>query len=275
MLGRNTFYQIQASSGYSQATIQRLFAYFHAHPPVINIQATHPCHLIIDGTYFAGNRCLIIYYDSDIRYTHLYRVSTHERYEELKKDLLTLKNHGLSIMSITCDGHRALLKAIHDVFPTMIVQRCLVHVQRMSLIYLTQRPKTEAGIELRSLVLWLHTITTHEKKQEWIRVFTTWCSRYEVFLREKSVNPLTTRHWYTHRKLRRTRSLILHALPNLFHYLDDPLIPKSTNGVESFFGILKNHLAIHRGLSSEHWSSYITWYLSLKNDKSFLSHTQH
>ena len=35
----------------------------------------------------------------------------------------------------------------------------------------------------------------------------------------------------------------------MFHYLDNNRIPKSTNGLESFFGHLKGNLNIHRGLS--------------------------
>jgi len=54
----------------------------------------------------------------------------------------------------------------------------------------------------------------------------------------------------------------------MFHYLDNPRIPKSTNGLESFFGHLKSNLTIHRGLSLKHRKEFILWYLYLKNKKS-------
>ena len=55
----------------------------------------------------------------------------------------------------------------------------------------------------------------------------------------------------THKFLRRTRSLIKNVLPNLFHYLDDSKIPKSTNGIETRFSYLKNNLKIHIGLTKK------------------------
>jgi O-glycosyl hydrolase len=53
----------------------------------------------------------------------------------------------------------------------------------------------------------------------------------------------------------------------MFHYLENPRIPKSTNGIESFFGHLKGHLAIHRGLTKTHFKGFIQWYLWLKNNQ--------
>ena len=34
---------------------------------------------------------------------------------------------------------------------------------------------------------------------------------------------------------------IKRALPNMFHYLDNTKIPKTTNSIESFFGHMKGH----------------------------------
>lgn len=45
----------------------------------------------------------------------------------------------------------------------------------------------------------------------------------------------------------------------MFHYLDNPKIPKSTNAIESFFGHMKGHLNIHRGLSYKHRKQYLMW----------------
>lgn len=51
----------------------------------------------------------------------------------------------------------------------------------------------------------------------------------------------------------------------MFHYLDNARVAKSTNGLESFFGHLKGHLAVHRGLSIKHRKNFIQWYLYFKN----------
>ena len=42
------------------------------------------------------------------------------------------------------------------------------------------------------------------------------------------------------RDLKRARSLFLAALPDRFHDLDDPAIPKSTNALEGYFARLKH-----------------------------------
>ena len=57
------------------------------------------------------------------------------------------------------------------------------------------------------------------------------------------------------------------ALPNMFHYLDNPRIPKTTNALESFFGHLKQNVSLHRGLSKEHYRNYIKWYLFYKSNE--------
>ena len=100
----------------------------------------------------------------------------------------------------------------------------------MSLIYLTRFPKTDAGTTLRYWVRKLHEIDSYEKRDSWITQFEGWCREYDLFLKEKSES-LSGRKWYTHKLLRRTRSLIKNALPNMFHYLDNPEIPKSSNGL--------------------------------------------
>jgi len=46
----------------------------------------------------------------------------------------------------------------------------------------------------------------------------------------------------------------------LFHYLDNPKIPKLTNGLECRFSYLKNNPRAHRGLSKEHRKSFLLWY---------------
>ena len=66
---------------------------------------------------------------------------------------------------------------------------------------------------------------------------------------------------------RDTYLTIKRALPNMFHYLNNPKIPYTTNGIEGFFSHLKNHLDSHRGLTVQHRINFIKWYVYLSNDK--------
>lgn len=207
----------------------------------------------------------MIYRDNDIKYTQLYRFSDGERYEEICEDLRNLALLGIQIESITCDGHKATLKAIKKIYPDIIVQRCVVHVHRMANIWLRQRPKTQATIELKRIVNLLPLVKTHNDRITFTRMFIQWYNQHKEFVNEKARNITTGRWWYRHKNLKRATTLIQKALPNLFYFLDNPQIPKSTNGLESFFGHLKDNLSVHRGLSYKNRKAFILWYLYYKN----------
>jgi iron-sulfur cluster repair protein YtfE (RIC family) len=90
-------------------------------------------NLRLDATYFSSF-CVVCYQDHTIGYTQLIRFSDGEHYEEIKEDLTNLIKLGVQIESITCDGHKSILKAINKALPNVLIQRCLVHLQRMCLL---------------------------------------------------------------------------------------------------------------------------------------------
>lgn len=108
-------------------------------------------------------------------------------------------------------------------------------------------------------------LTTEVDKQNWIINLIDWHKRYENYVNQKSFNEETGRYWYTHKMVRRSFTLIRKALPNMFHFINNPRIPSNTNGLESFFGHLKDNLSIHRGLSKQHRKNFIKWYLYFMN----------
>jgi Transposase, Mutator family len=228
--------------------------------------------LLIDGTYYGKDICLIVYRDNAIKFTQLYRLTDGEWYKEMKEDLQNLLSLNIQIESITCDGHTSLLKAIRNTCKEVVIQRCVIHVQRMCRIWLTMQPQTQPGRELRKIVNVMHRIQTPQESNIWIKQLDTWYRGHEEFVNEKSRNPLTGREWFKHKLLKRCVTVIGKALPNLFHYTYNQRIPKSTNGLESFFGHLKDNLRIHRGMTLEHRKNFIKWYLYFRNQESFKSH---
>lgn len=266
VVGKQTLQELSNASNKSARTLQRLFSVYLDNPPNPKIISSKKCYLVIDGTYFKNNFCVLNYLDSGLKYLQYYRIVERENYSNYLSDLEFLKQVGIIPFSITSDGQKGLLWAIKDVFPDTVHQRCVVHIQRMSLTYLTRNPKTEAGITLRYWIKKLHKIDNHDKKDFWISQFEGWCRKYDYFLKEKSES-LSGRKWYTHKLLRRTRSLIKNALPNMFHYLDNPHISKSTNCLETKFSYLKNNVKIHRGLSKKNRRSFIVWYNYFKNNQ--------
>jgi transposase-like protein len=222
--------------------------------------------LRVDATYFE-QFCVLCYQDNRDGYTQLIRFSDGEHYEEIKEDLDNLIRLGLQIESITTDGHKSLLKAMKATMPNVTTQRCLVHIQRMCLLWLTRYPKHISGIELRALILLLLKIKTHNDRIYWTRELEKWHQKHKDYLNEKTYHALTSRYWFKHKLLRRSYYTIKRALPNMFHFLSNPNIPATTNGIEGFFSHLKNHLDLHRGLTTKHRINFIKWYVYLSNDK--------
>jgi AraC-like DNA-binding protein len=266
ILERQTFKTLSRDSGLSVDTLQRIFYAYLKRSPTVRILKRANVNLRVDATYFK-RFCMLCYQDHEDGYTQLIRFSDGEHYEEIKEDLNNLIKLGVQIESITTDGHKSILKAIRKTIPEVIVQRCLVHIQRMCLLWLTRFPKHLAGQELRRLVLLLLDIKTDNDRLYWAQQLDRWYAHHRHYLQEKTINQQTGRYWYTHKLLRRSYFTIKRALPNMFHYLTNPKIPATTNGIEGFFSHLKNHLDLHRGLTPEHRINFIKWYVYLSNDK--------
>ena len=263
---RQTFKTLSRDSGLSIDTLQRTFYTILDQAPEVKILKGTGIYLRVDATYFK-QFCLLCYQDHHATYTQLIRFSDGEHYHEIKEDLNNLIKLGLQIESITTDGHKSILKAIKKVMPDVVVQRCLVHIQRMCLLWLTQYPKHIAGIELRALVLMLQKIKTDNDRKFWTNQLEAWYKRHTAYLNEKTINQQTGRYWYTHKLLRRSYFTIKRALPNMFHFLSNSQIPATTNGIEGYFSHLKNHLDLHRGLTTKHRINFIKWYVYLSNGK--------
>jgi hypothetical protein len=221
----------------------------------------------LDGTYFEKENCLLVYYDVSKNNILHWRYTTSELAEEIEGDLRYLKANGVNVTSAISDGGRAILKALGAVYPDIPKQRCLVHIQRMAFLWLTQRPKTVAGKTLRALCFTINKIRSKTDAELWAETFLNWDETYKEFLTEKSYTP-SGRWWYTHKYLRKTRRMILNALPDMFHYLDIPNLPKDTNKIDGgIFSNLKEHYRIHRGIPGYKRARFFYWFLYLKNLK--------
>lgn len=265
VLERQTFKTLSRDSGYSVDTLQRLFYTFLEQSPKVQIIKKDRVNLRVDATYFK-DICLVCYQDNKDSYNQLIRFSDGEHFEEIKEDLDNLIKLGVHIESITTDGHKSILKAIKKSDPNIVTQRCLVHIQRMCLIWLTKYPKHLAGVELRGLVLMILKIKTKNDQLYWTEELNQWHIRHKDYLNEKAFK-INGGFWYKHKFLRRAYTSIKRALPNMFHYLSNPSIPCTTNGIEGYFSHLKNHLDLHRGLTKKHRIDFIKWYVFFSNQR--------
>ncbi len=170
---------------------------------------------------------------------------------------------------VICDGQKGLLKAINACWPAARLQRCIFHVMQLATVRLTRNPKTDAGRELRSLMLRLPSVHTHAQKKIWIEEFVSWEHRHETLLKERTHGEgrLVRRWWYTHRNLRAARSLFLNAIPHLFTYLDDQ-VPRTTNHVEGGINArLAELITRHRGMGQARKRILAARFLSERSQK--------
>lgn len=234
----------------------------------IFLETGKPAVLILDGLYISRDCVVLIAFNGISNKPLLWGFAKGENFYTWSNILNRIKSSGISVHGIVSDGQKGLILALKTIFPHIPHQRCTAHVVRLSLAWLTMKPKTEAGILLRKLVLLLHKIKTKEDSKIWIDSYLGWRESFHDFLKEKSINPLTGYRWYTHRKLRAVNSLINRALPNLFIFLEDSTIPSTTNKVEGGINApLVELLHRHRGTNVLRQKILVCAYLNKRKGK--------
>lgn len=223
--------------------------------------------LVVDGVSVVKHQLVALVIFDRLKHIPLFWSFTlRESYDSWVNIFGTMKVKGIYPAVIICDGQKGLIKAINEVWPKTIIQRCLIHISRQAKAWLTQNPKTPAGQELLVIVKALTKIETKQQKDLWLKSFHNWLKKYDDFLKERTCHTiLEHRWWYTHKKLRGTRSLLKNSLENLFIYLDDPRVPKTSNDVEGGINSrIKDLLRIHRGLTPPHQQVLVAWYLAVR-----------
>ena len=126
---------------------------------------------------------------------------------------------------------------------------CQFHQIAIENRYLTRRPKLEPAIELRRITLNL----TKTDEETFAKQLNDWYTKYQFFLKEKTINPITRRWFYTHKRIRSAYRSLKTNLPYLFIYQKYPelKIPNTTNSLDGYFSNLKTLLRIHRGLTKK------------------------
>ena len=276
---RQTLPLISRDSGLSVRTLQRKFYDYLNDYPTWRIPQCRVVHLVIDGTYFANKICLFVYRENDIQETLLYRTTTGEYANEIYEDLINIMQVGIIIESVTCDGHKSAISAIKrcnkwivkqnkanqtDVQP-IVIQRCLVHIQRGCLDYIKKDHQSVAGRRLRAIVMTLCKIDSIEKQRLFIDAFSFWFFDNKEYIMQMSVSE-SGRKWRTHKALYSAYRLISNALPDMFRYLENLQIPSTTNSIEAYFSHLKETISFHRGLSHSHFRNFVRWYVYFRNN---------
>lgn len=184
-----------------------------------------------------------------------------EGYHVVRPWFMSLKDQGLNPRCVTMDGERGAMRAVKEVWPEAKIQRCLYHVQREGLRWLRTYPKTQAGKELRQLLSTLCYIQSVKEQEMFIQTFQQWLEKHLNFIQSLPKGNVAFKD------LKRTISLINNAMPDMFHYLKDSNIHKTSNALEGFYSRLKADYRRHRGLTQEHKIQYLMWYCYFKNGR--------
>ena len=177
---------------------------------------------------------------------------------QLRSFFFPLQSKGLAPQSYTVDGNPQVIRVLKSLWPNITIQRCLVHIQRQGLMWCRAKPKRTEAQHLRKIFLMVTSIKTFEQRDYFLQQFHRWEHAYG-----HRVADISQRGWVAS-DLKRARSMLLKALPNMFHYLTNPSIPTSTNGLEGYFARLKQHYRQHRGLAPHKRFAYFQWYFFLR-----------
>ena len=159
-------------------------------------------------------------------------------------------------MGAVIDGRRGLVR----VFQGLPVQICIFHQVKIVTKYLTRKPETPAGQELRTITLLLKD----NNEKEFTKLLSGWYAQWKNFINEKTYILGCKRWYYTHKNVRNAYRSLETNLPYLFTYQKHPElnIPSTTNSLDGMFSQLKARLSIHRGLRQDRRFKVISEVLS-------------
>jgi transposase-like protein len=253
-----TIKQIARINKVSSSTVSRVKQYWLKKEPPKVEGLEEIKYVILDGTYINHRTGLYVVMDGKSHRVIYGDYGISETGKHLKTFYEHLQKEGLNPISATIDGSLQQIKYLTEAWNSLIIQRCLVHIQRQGLSWLRQKPKRIDAKKLRDLLLQVLYIKTKEQSENFIKGFKIWEDRFGLELGR------ATNRGKVFSDLLRARSMIINALPSMFNYLDNPEISRTTNPLEGYFGRLKHKYRTHKGLSLHKRKNYFRWYFYLK-----------
>lgn len=181
------------------------------------------------------------------------------RFSDLCRLFSELRDHGLNPKSATIDGHPTVIRAFKSIWPKIIIQRCLVHIQRQGLQWCRVKPKTTSTKKLRKIFVEVTSIKTPNQRDLFLEKVQRWELRYGLKISQQP------EHGWVFSDLKRARSMLMKALPNMFHYLKNKNIPSTTNMAEGYFSFMKFRYRDHRGLAPKKRRSFFNWFFFFRS----------
>jgi len=251
--GRQSIAQLATTEGRSHIWIKQQLDMARPAPRVL---VPRPTVIVADTTFWGRAYGVTVFRSPSLKQNLWWRETVEETPSVYAEGYASLRQQGWTISAAVIDGK----PGIRRIFQDIPVQICQFHQMKTVTKYLTRRPETIAGAELRRLTLTLARTT----EPVFTESLLSWYDRHRAFLDQQTFCPWCSRKHYTHRRLRSAyRSLVLN-LPYLFIYQRYPelMIPNTTNCLDGMFSQIKNRLAVHRGLRRDRRFKLISEILS-------------
>lgn len=203
------------------------------------------CTLVADCTFFTRSDGIIVFKDVITKECVYIKEIASESSRHYAEARTHLAQRGIYAQGIVLDGRMG----VRDVFKDIPVQMCQFHQAMIITRYLTQRPKLEAGQELKAIVRTL----TKTNEIDFRIALTAWHERWKNFLAERTPHE-GGRGWsYTHRRIRSAHRSLTTNLPFLFTHKAHPelSLPNTTNSLDGLFSHMKQLLLVHRGITKQ------------------------
>lgn len=201
-----------------------------------------PTIIVPDTTFWGRSYGVMVFRSWNLRRNLWWGEVQSERVANYHYGRKILEDKGWTFTAAVIDGRRGLA----NVFKDIPVQMCHFHQLQTVTKYLTRRPKTEAGKELRSLALTL----TKTDERTFAQALKAYEDKHTAFLNEKTIILGLKRPQYTHKNVRSALRSLKSNLPHLFTYQRYPElnIPNTTNTIDGYFASVKKKVAAHHGL---------------------------
>jgi hypothetical protein len=200
---------------------------------------------MMDTTYFGRDFGVMVFRNTEG--LNLYwKYVKYETISAYVEGINYIKEQGVQINGIVCDGRKGLFKALAE-YP---IQMCQFHQIAIVTRYITRKPRVQESIELKD-------------KESFIGALNDWYLKWNEYVNERSVNIETKKSWYVHKRLRSAYKSIVRNIEYLFTWYDNITlgIPNTNNQIEGSFTDLKNKLRNHNGLNKKRKEKFIDGFL--------------
>ncbi len=213
-------------------------------------------NLLVDATFFGRAYGFLCFHDTK-RIIWFKEIKT-ESVKDFRHGLRDLLEAGYRFKSVTIDGRRGYFNAIKTMLGPVPVQMCLFHQKAIIRRYITDKPQSACGKELKNLMKGMLDVST----DTFISQLNLLEHKHRAFLLERN-----NKGQFKHTAIRSAFRSLHTNMPHLFTFRDIPSarIPTTINQLESSFSHLKEKIQLHRGLKSYRKKNAIAFLLSRKN----------